>query len=141
MWIDERGSEVLELPECRRLLSLGAKEHRHGHLGVADGEAPVVLPVNYVMSDGDILIVVGEGLFHRLPNRLVSFQVDGILSSQSVLKSDETRWSVLVKGLATEEREPPGKDHLPVPEVPEPGRRVVRIRADAVTGRKLGPRL
>ena len=46
MWTDERGSQVLEIAECRRLLSLGAKEGRRGHLGIPDHGTPLVLPVN-----------------------------------------------------------------------------------------------
>ena len=47
MWIDERGSEVLMIPECRRMLALGAKQGRHGHLGIPQEGAPLVLPVDY----------------------------------------------------------------------------------------------
>lgn len=140
MWIDERGSEVLDLPECRRLLALAAKEHHHGHIGIPAGEeAPTVLPLNYILWDLDVVVVVGEGLFHRLVNRLVSFQVDGSDSPQSSFGGGDTRlWSVLVRGLATEERHPDADRLLPVLEVAEPGHRVVRIRTDVMTGRKLG---
>lgn len=34
MWFDERGSEVLTLAECRRLVALGAHDRGHGHLGL-----------------------------------------------------------------------------------------------------------
>lgn len=141
MWIDERGSAVLGLPECRRLLAVGAKEHRHGHLGIADDGAPTVLPVNYVMRGLDVVVVVGEGLFHRIEDRLVAFQVDGVGGSERFFGAqDVTPWSVLVKGLATEEPMLVGSGQLPLLEVAEPGHRVVRIRTDAVTGRKLGNR-
>ncbi len=141
MWIDERGSEVLELPECRRLLAVGAKEHRHGHLGIADDGAPTVLPVNYVMRGLDVVVVVGEGLFQRIVNCLVAFQVDGFGGSERFFGAEDvTPWSVLVKGLATEEPILVEGGHVPLLEVAEPGRRVVRIRTDVVTGRKLGSR-
>ena len=78
MWIDERGSEVLALGECRRLLTLGAHQGRHGHLGLVESDMPVVLPVDYVMDESDVVLRVGEGLFDRLVGRLVAFQVDGL---------------------------------------------------------------
>lgn len=138
MWIDERGSEVLELPECRRLLALGAREGRHGHLGIADDVAPTVLPVNYAMHDLDIVILVGEGLFQRIDEQLVAFQVDGITRAGSLGLHEVTPWSVLVQGLAMEEPVLAVGRQDPVVEVAEPGHRVIRIRTDVVTGRRLG---
>jgi hypothetical protein len=141
MWIDERGSQVLELGECRRLLALAAKEQRHGHLGIAEGadHAPTVLPVNYTMSGPDIVVVVGEGLFQNINNRLVAFEVDGVDRHGEVFGTpDETAWSVLARGLASEELRPAPGLPLPIPEVAEPGHRRVRIRTDLLTGRKLG---
>jgi pyridoxamine 5'-phosphate oxidase-like protein len=139
MWIDERGSEVLGHPECRRLLALGAKEHRHGHLGIAGEGAPVVLPVDYAMDDLGIIVRVGEGLFYALADRLVAFQVDGRSAVPGLCgPEDERLWSVLVQGLATEEAGLTPPIHLPVPEVAEPGHRIVRIRTDVIAGRRLG---
>jgi hypothetical protein len=137
MWIDERGSDVLELPECRRLLALGATEHRHGHLGVCDSDGPVVLPVDYATEEMDVIIRVGEGLFRHVANRVVAFQVDGRTAGQAgVGWETERSWSVLVQGLATEALEP--VTHLPSPRVVQPGDRLVRIRTDVMTGRRLG---
>lgn len=142
MWIDERGSEVLDVPECRRLLALGVKQHLHGHIGIPAGEeAPTVLPLNYAIWDLDLVVVVGEGLFHRLANRLVAFQVDGSDTPQGTFGGGDTRlWSVLVRGLATEERGTQADRLPPATQVTEPGQRVVRIRTDVMTGRKLGYR-
>ena len=101
-----------------------------------------MLPVNYVMRGLDVVVVVGDGLFHRIENRLVTFQVDGVGggSERFFGVQDMTPWSVLVKGLATEEPMPVAGGQLPVLEVAEPGHRVVRIRTDVLTGRKLGHR-
>ena len=137
MWIDERGSEVLGLPECRRLLAVGAKERRHGHLSVPAGGAPSVLPVDYVVQGPDVIVRVGEGLFKRLRDQLVAFQVDGADRGARPDGSDRP-WSVLVRGLATEEDESALGSNLPVASVSRPGRRLVRIRGDVVTGRRLG---
>jgi len=134
MWIDERGSEVLDPAECHRLLALGAKQGLHGHIGIAEDGAPLVLPVNYAADGSDVVLRIGEGLFERVARaRLIALQVDGVDAGRV--------WSVLVRGLATEEddKEKGGHfpEHLPEPAVTEPGHRVVRIRTDVVTGRRL----
>jgi hypothetical protein len=136
MWIDERGSQVLGGSECRRLLAVGAKDNQHGHLGVPQDGAPLVLPVNYAVHGPDVVIRIGEGLFHRVDGRLVAFQVDG--KTQGGMEGDPGQWiwSVLVQGLALEDSENVPTSHYPHPEVVDPGRRIVRIRADIVTGRR-----
>ncbi|MHB1582659.1 MAG: pyridoxamine 5'-phosphate oxidase family protein [Acidimicrobiales bacterium] len=137
MWTDERGSEVLGLLECRRLLALGARESCHGHLGLPDDAGPVVLPVNYAMHGPDVVLLVGEHLFARLAGSHVAFQVDGVALPRRYLgEQDSRRWSVLVRGLAIEEAVTAIDGHVPAPEVLAPGSRVVRIRADAVSGRR-----
>ncbi|MFZ0995505.1 MAG: pyridoxamine 5'-phosphate oxidase family protein [Candidatus Dormiibacterota bacterium] len=135
MWIDGRGSEVLEVSECRRLLAVAAKEHRHGHLGVPQDGAPLVLPVDYAVHGPDVVLRIGEGLFHRVDARLVAFQVDGVTQVGGKEGKSET-WSVLVRGLAIEDGPSLPTRHVPHPEVVVPGQRVVRIRADVVTGRR-----
>jgi hypothetical protein len=132
MWIDERGSEVLMIPECRRMLALGAKQGRHGQLGIPQEGAPLVLPVDYAVHGPDVVIRIGEGMFSSIPEgALVSFQVDGV--------DGERLWSVLVRGLAIEEDLSSFGLELPMPRVAEPGNRLVRIRSDVVTGRRFGP--
>jgi hypothetical protein len=131
MWIDERGSEVLGLAECRRLMALAAKQGRTGHLGIPQDGAPLVLPINFGVHGPDLVVRIGDGLFDRVGHaRLVALQVDD---------SDAERpWSVLVRGQAIEEGPSwPGADAF-LPQVAEPGRRIIRIRADVVTGRRLG---
>ena len=140
MWIDERGSEVLDLPECRRLLALGAKRHHHGHLGVHTDGAPLVLPVDYAVHDSEVVIQIGERLFIKVNGRTVAFQVD--YSFDGLARdggSPEGRWSVLLRGLASEIDWPAGGSHFPEPRVAEPGHRLVRVRGDVVTGRRLRP--
>ena len=95
MWIDERGSEVLSIGECRRLLALGAKHHLPGHLGVPTSSAPLVLPVDYSVVGEDVVVQIGKGLFGRIVDRLVAFQVDDVSDTQEIGQSG-TRWSVLV---------------------------------------------
>ncbi len=131
---------MLGVPECRRLLAVGAREHRPGHLGFTSepmpglsGDsaptAPTVLPVDYALWGPDVVVQVGEGLFRHIAGRLVAFQVDGVENGRA--------WSVLVRGPAVP-TEPEAVPQLPVPRVAKPGARLVRIRSDVVTGRRLG---
>jgi len=136
MWFDDRGSEVLAVPECRRLLAMAAKEHRHGHLGVPQREAPLVLPLNFAVHGPDVVLRIGEGLFEQVDARLVAFQVDGVTEGRVEGDQYEQTWSVLVQGLAIEDRENVPMTHVPQPEVADPGERVVRIRSDVVSGRR-----
>ena len=132
MWVDERGSDVLGLSECRQLLAVGAAEHRPGHLGIPAEGAPTILPVDYTVDGPDVLIRVGEGLFENVVDRLVALQVEAFDADRP--------WSVLVRGLAQAENSETTRALSPSPRVTRPGRRVVRIRADVVTGRRLGAR-
>ena len=130
----------MDAPECRRLLAVGAKEHLHGHLAVADGTVPTVLPVDYSVHESDIIVQVGEGLFSGLAGRLVAFQVDGRLGHQGLQGiEDVCEWSVLAQGLATEIGADRLGEHRPQPRVAEPGHRLVRIRTDVLTGRRIHP--
>jgi hypothetical protein len=131
MWIDERGSEVLDLAEYRRLLAIGAKQGRQGHLGISEEGGPLVLPVNYQVRGPDLMVRIGEGVFGHVEQAgQVSLEVDD---------GDSTPpWSVLVRGLAIEEAAPGAGADPPRPAVADAGHRFVRIRADRVTGRRLG---
>lgn len=133
MWFDERGSEVLTLPECRRLMALAAKQRMHGHLGLCGQGAPVVLPVDFTVDGPDIVLMVGDGLEAEIASHnLVAFQVDG--------EERGGRWSVLVRGYAAEVEQVPPGSVLPMPRVALPGHRLVRIRSDVETGRRLAER-
>jgi len=135
MWIDERGSEVLPLAECRRLLALAAKRRHHGHLGFPTDDAPVVLPLDFSVHGSDVVLQLGDGLFAHVVGRLVAFQVDHTAAAPD--DDSEGRWSVLVRGLALE-GDPESNGHdLPEPRVAEPGLRIVHVRADVVTGRRI----
>jgi nitroimidazol reductase NimA-like FMN-containing flavoprotein (pyridoxamine 5'-phosphate oxidase superfamily) len=141
MWIDERGSEVLDLAECRHLLALGAAEGRHGHLAFSGAGAPVVQPADYAVHGHDVVLRVGDTLSARLDGQPVAFQVDGATVA-GIADHDRgagRRWSVLVRGLAVEEDGGSMGANVPAPEVAQPGRRIIRIRADVVTGRRLEP--
>jgi hypothetical protein len=137
MWLDERGSDVLGLAECRRLMAFGVKAGLHGHLATCQAGDVAVVPVDYTMSGNDVIVLIGEGLFGRVRNQLVAFQVDGTGASAGLTGEPVRAWSVLVRGFAAEE-DGTRLVSKPVPHVVEPGHRLVRIRADVVTGRRLG---
>jgi hypothetical protein len=131
MWIDAKGSTVLPAPECLRLLALSAKAGGIGRLGVATDHAPVVIPINFTLRDGQVLVRVGNGfLTQAASGHLVAFETDHV--------GDRTAWSVLVRGLATL-TEAPTESELSAaahPLVPEPGDMVLAIRPDVLSGRQ-----
>jgi hypothetical protein len=133
MWIDDRGSEVLTVPECHRLVALEAAGSGIGRLAVSGAHAPVVVPVNFSYTDDQVLVRLGDGfLWREAKGKLVAFEVDHIDTDAGVA------WSVLIRGLATElEGVPDGiPDRAPKPLVPEPGSRILAIRPDVATGRR-----
>ncbi len=137
MWIDAKGSTVLPSPECLRLLAVEAKEGGIGRMGIATGRAPVIIPVNFTLRDGLILVRVGTGFLSQAAGgQLVAFEVDHIDSDARVV------WSVLVRGLATL-IEAPNQSELEAaghPLVPEPGDMVLILRPDVITGRRFALR-
>ena len=79
MWIDQRGSEILTLPECHRLLALAAKEDHIGRLAVNDGQTPLVVPLNFTFHDGNVRVLIGPGRMAEIvPDALVAFEVDRV---------------------------------------------------------------
>ena len=135
VWIDQRGSEVIPLPECHRLLATAAKKGAIGRLAVSLDQAPLVRPLNFAYDDHSVVVLLGSGLaLEAATDALVTFEVDDVDHDAGVA------WSVLVRGLAT--TVPAGAApssfarSLPAPLVPEPGEMLVSIRTDVVTGRR-----
>ncbi|HUO49057.1 MAG TPA: pyridoxamine 5'-phosphate oxidase family protein [Acidimicrobiales bacterium] len=137
MWVDERGSQVLDRAECIRLLTLGASStDTVGRVGFAIDGVPIILPVNYGMVDGDVVVRTGEGvkLLSALQRAVVAFEIDSIDHPHKVA------WSVLVRGLCAEvvdEAEVArARAATPASLVAEPGDRYLRIRTGVLTGRR-----
>jgi hypothetical protein len=134
MWIDQRGSEVLPVAECLRLLAVAAKEEHVGRLAVIEDQSPLVVPLNFTFHDRGVLIRIGPGRLSELvPGALVAFEVDRLDSEAG------QAWSVLVRGLASAvapDETPQDADAVPRPWVPEPGAQLIFIRPDVVTGRR-----
>jgi len=132
MWTDAKGSTVLSPPECKRLLAVAAKQGSIGRLGIATDQAPLVIPVNFTLHDGQVLTRVGPGFFsHTAAGHLVAFEVDEVDSANG------TAWSVLLRGLATLIESPTEVELAAAarPLVPDPGNMVMVIRPDILTGR------
>jgi len=136
MWTDQRGSEVLPLAECVRLLALAAKRGQTGRLAVSTEQAPIIQPVNFTYHEHRIVVRLGSGhLAEVIPGTLVAFEVD------HVDRDAREAWSVLVRGLATALQESdsdsqPTSDAGPAPLVPAPGDELFVVRLDVVTGRR-----
>jgi hypothetical protein len=127
-------SELVELAtdECRALLA----SEEVGRLGVGRPQGtPLIVPVNYVVSDGAILFRTGFGTkLPALVGRPVSFQVDRFDHAA------RTGWCVLVTGRAEEISTRAGCDPLPDPWVADDKPYLIRISIRSLSGRRIvGP--
>jgi nitroimidazol reductase NimA-like FMN-containing flavoprotein (pyridoxamine 5'-phosphate oxidase superfamily) len=134
---DQRGARILEPDECQELLAETAST-AVGHLAVDDDPSPHVIPVNYGIADGKILIRLGPGwtAFH-LDGAECTFEVD------QATTHERKGWSVVVVGTARIvpfERVARLGTRLPAPSVPRPGIRVFEIVPSKLTGRCLDHR-
>ena len=125
----------LSTDECMELMGL----HSVGRVAYASEDGPVVVPMNYVVQDGTILIRTSARttLAAHLMHGPASFEIDEI--------DDFTQsgWSVLVRG-AAEAVEDPATLPDDLADRPQPwaeGTRslFVRITPRSVTGRQLYP--
>ncbi|MGD0312574.1 MAG: pyridoxamine 5'-phosphate oxidase family protein [Acidimicrobiales bacterium] len=137
MWIDAKGSTVLPIAECKRLLAVAAKEGWVGRLGIATDQAPVVIPVNFTLHESHVLVRMGSGYVSQAAaGQLVAFEVDHVDGKAG------GAWSVLVRGLATLIETPTDSElgAAAAPLVPQPGDKVLTIRPDILTGRRFNLR-
>jgi nitroimidazol reductase NimA-like FMN-containing flavoprotein (pyridoxamine 5'-phosphate oxidase superfamily) len=98
MKLDRNGLEVLAREECRRLLSTQSL----GRIGVTIDALPVVLPVNYQLFDGELILQTERDtrLAHATEDAVVAFEVDHVDTD------GQGTWSVTVTGMATEISDP-----------------------------------
>jgi nitroimidazol reductase NimA-like FMN-containing flavoprotein (pyridoxamine 5'-phosphate oxidase superfamily) len=134
VWLDHRGSEVLERNECLRLLALGAGAV--GRVGLVEPEGVLIVPVNYRMLDHDVMVHVGDGsiLDAAQGEAIVAFEIDEVDNAAG------QAWSVFVRGLATvldeDDRPQDARPRDGKPLVREPGVSFVRIRTGILSGRR-----
>lgn len=109
-----------------------------GRVGVSQAALPVVLPVNYAILDGDIVIRTGAGtkLDAALAGAVVAFEIDAVDPIY------HEGWSVMVQGRAREVVDPDELKRaraLPLePWAAGVRDRFVRISSERITGRKIG---
>jgi nitroimidazol reductase NimA-like FMN-containing flavoprotein (pyridoxamine 5'-phosphate oxidase superfamily) len=131
-----RGLEILTPDECREML--GAQTL--GRVAVRIGEAPVILPVNFALLDGDVVFRTDPGtkLSAALMRVMVAFEVDDIDAEA------RTGSSVVVTGYVDEVRDTATLarvDELGLePWVTDGRDYVVRITTRTISGRRLPPR-
>ncbi len=119
--------------ECYRLIAPGGV----GRIAFGTGSGPVVLPVNFVVVAGTIVIRTSEGtMIEGHANDQVAFEVDHLDEALS------QGWSVLVRGLAHRATHPAELRHLQQDATiwswPGGERDVyVRIIPDKISGRRI----
>ena len=128
---------ALTVEECHRLL--GTEEV--GRLGVVRGGYPLILPVNYAIHGGRVVVHSDAGAkFSAARQHRVSFEVDKIDAAQ------RTGWSVLVQGFAVEVTAAGDQRYkelaaLPVePWAPGDRSRILLITPVTITGRRITQR-
>ena len=134
---DERWfpSHVRDIDEAECLDLLAA--HHVGRVAYCDDLGPVVLPVNFALDQGTILIQISAHsmLAGHLRGAPASFQVDELDDFT------ETGWSVLIRGQASYVEHADLRADQDRPRAWAEGRRTlhVRITPDAISGRRLLP--
>jgi nitroimidazol reductase NimA-like FMN-containing flavoprotein (pyridoxamine 5'-phosphate oxidase superfamily) len=135
--VDNRtGIEVIDRAGCLRLLA----ETPVGRIGLVEGGAPLVLPVNYALAGESIVFRTAPGTkldaAHRAP---ACFEIDHFEPEH------RSGWSVLVRGHLVEVDE---HDHerwaevaaLPDPWAEGPKEHVLCLEPHTITGRRVPPR-
>jgi nitroimidazol reductase NimA-like FMN-containing flavoprotein (pyridoxamine 5'-phosphate oxidase superfamily) len=127
------GTVVLSASRCRSLL----REHRLGRFAYVDDDQPVIVPVDYVVDDGDVYVRTGPGgkAAAAAEGARVALQVDDLRPV------GEPPWSVLAVGRATLVAAGDVPDELLERLQPSAGTLgrslVVRLAVDRLEGRRL----
>ena len=128
----DQGLEILDEAECLELL----KCQRVGRIAVSVAALPAIFPVNYLLVDGDVAFLTGDGMKANaaIAGNVVGFEVDQVDSDR------HTGWSVLVVGRARivpeQERRTMGDLHLS-PWAGGTRTHLVRIRPEFISGRRI----
>jgi nitroimidazol reductase NimA-like FMN-containing flavoprotein (pyridoxamine 5'-phosphate oxidase superfamily) len=135
--LDPGGVDEIPEEECWRLLA----SRPVGRFAVMVGDYPLVFPVNHtVVARGVVFRSAPGSKLWSIHRSNVSFEVD------EIDERSKSGWSVILRGAAREltvDRNPElleaVKQSWPQPWAPGPKDRVVRIVADAITGRRIRP--
>ena len=133
MDLDINGLEVLAPEECIQLLHT----HSLGRIAVTSGALPVILPVNYLVSDHGIVIRTRRGtrLAAATRNAIVAFETD------EIAEDGRSGWSVMVQGIAREidhvDAGAAGRESDLAPWLDPKHSRHVSISIDVVSGRRI----
>jgi uncharacterized protein len=127
------GVEHLSVDQCLALLG----RQGVGRLAVNDADGPVILPVNYLLDRGSVVLRSDPGLKVDLANERApaAFEIDGV---------DDVRrlgWSVLVRGLLAQVTEPSERERLRAldlaPYVGGDKVHLLRLDSRSITGRRI----
>ena len=139
MKLDPRGSTVLGEDASRQRLARVAAASGVGRVAINGDRSPYVIPVNFTVAGGGIVIRLGTGwAAYHLDGAAVTFEADQFEASR------HTGWSVVVEGVAravTYDDVARLGANLPNPIVTVPGVRVFEIVPFKVTGRAVEPDL
>ena len=133
MTLIDNGLEILSPDQCRDLL----RRTTVGRVAVTVAALPAIFPVNYAVSDDQIVFLTGEGTKLRaaLERAVVAFQIDHIDESTG------SGWSVMAIGLAEEITDPEeirAAEHLGLhPFAAGDRSHFVRIRPEFLSGRRI----
>ncbi|TDE21363.1 pyridoxamine 5'-phosphate oxidase family protein [Actinomadura sp. 6K520] len=134
MKLDQSGLEILDEDECRTLLSRA----EIGRIVFTHQALPAIQPVNFALSDGDIVIRTSRRsrLATAAADTVVAFEID-----EFDVRA-RTGWSVVAVGRArhvADRVEATALEALPLHSW-APGEReyFIRIRPELLTGRRIG---
>jgi nitroimidazol reductase NimA-like FMN-containing flavoprotein (pyridoxamine 5'-phosphate oxidase superfamily) len=134
MEVDRNGLEVPTTEQCLDLVRTATI----GRLAIHAGALPTIVPVNFVLTDGGIVVRTAPGskLDNALEHAVVAFEVDDFDPLR------HTGWSVVITGLAREIVDPAELDavrRLPLAHwAPGEATRYVCVSLDLVSGRRIG---
>ena len=126
------GIEVLSRSNCLQLLG----QAQIGRIALSMGALPVVMPVNFAVFDGDILIWIARDtkLDRAASGAVVAFEIDGIEPGT------QSGWSVLIQGMAqeiTDEDEVRGARAVLLGPWVGPDDHYLRVSANRVSGSRI----
>jgi nitroimidazol reductase NimA-like FMN-containing flavoprotein (pyridoxamine 5'-phosphate oxidase superfamily) len=133
MTLIDNGLEILSPDQCRDLL----RRTTVGRVAVTVAALPAIFPVNYAVTDDQIVFLTGEGTKLRaaLERAVVAFQIDHIDESTG------SGWSVMAVGLAEEITDPEeirAAERLDLhPFAAGDRSHFVRIRPEFLSGRRI----